>query len=179
VKFNNRPNPVYYHSRSIAVLAIPLIKKLSRVYVPLARRSERMELYRGLLGLPCGYLDWDESASEAMTREVWEELGLDITRLGEPILGSTSQPYFVFSNPNKDEKQNVTLRFRFCFEVDDLPTLRGSEESHDVQWVELGEAISLDLAFNHSEILKECGFSLDLGHFQLNPSGDRIQADDG
>lgn len=158
MQFNNRPNQAVYLSRSVVVLAVPMfkIRGQNTVCVPLARRSEKVELYRGFLGLPCGYLDWDESASEAVIREVWEELGIALTQFGAPMSGSLEQPYFVFSDPAGDEKQNVTLRFRFQFEVDELPPLRDSDEATDCQWVEVRRAAEMDLAFNHVEILNAC-----------------------
>jgi 8-oxo-dGTP pyrophosphatase MutT (NUDIX family) len=32
---------------------------------------------KGKWCLPCGYLDWDESGSDAARRELWEEVGLE------------------------------------------------------------------------------------------------------
>lgn len=162
MQFKNRPNQAVqvngkeiWISRSVAVLAIPLFYCEGLICVPLGRRSESMPDYAGQFSLPCGYLDWNETASEAMIREVWEEIGLDLTRFGRPDLGSLEQPYYVASDPKGDARQNVTLRFRFTFKVSRLPDLTETEECSEVVWLPVREAINLDLAFNHAEILKE------------------------
>lgn len=155
MKFSNRPNQCVWISRSVAVLGILFFEYDCQIYVPLAKRSPSCPNEVGKFGLPVGYLDWDESASEALAREVWEELGLDLQPLGQPYLGSLEQPYYVFSDPNGDEKQNITLRFNCTFKVDKLPKLTDSIESEDAQWFLMEDAIDLDLAFNHAEILRE------------------------
>ena len=155
MKFNNRPNQCVWISRAVAVLGIPFFQHKERVYVPLGQRSKLCPDEVGKFGLPGGYLDWDESASEALIREVWEELGLNLLALGEPSAGSLEQPYYVFSDPTRNPKQNVSLRFHFTYLVDELPALTGSDESENVQWVLVEDAMSMDLAFNHAGILKE------------------------
>lgn len=167
MKFNNRPNqltwinrddgpnqPVWV-SRSVAVLAIPFFYFDHKVWVPLGKRSATCPTEAGKYGLPAGYLDWDESASEAMIRETWEELGLNLQSFDKPRLGSTEQPYFVFSDPKGDASQNVTLRFEFTFEVEELPELKPSAEVEEANWFLVEDAIAMELAFNHAEILKE------------------------
>jgi len=156
LKFNNRPNQCVWISRSVAVLAIPLFQQNNKLWVPLGKRSESCPTEPGKFGLPAGYLDWDETASEAMIREVWEEIGLDLTKLGKPYEGNLEQPYYVFSDPRGDAAQNVTLRFAFLFNVDELPKLTAAvSEVSEADWFLVLEATNMDLAFNHVEILKD------------------------
>jgi len=169
MQFNNRPNQHFvitndnssqsiWVSRSVAVLAIPFFTYNYKIWVPLGKRSASCPTEVGKYGLPAGYLDWDESASEAVIREVWEELGLNLQKfgeLGEPSYGSIEQPYYVFSDPKGDASQNVTLRFKVMFHIDTLPELKPSIEVEEAKWFLVEEAINMDLAFNHAEILKE------------------------
>lgn len=80
-------------------------------YVPLGLRGDLMPTESGKWGLPGGYLDYDETAGEAVIRETWEELGLNIPHLQRqyPFKGSLDQPYYVASQPLR--RQNVSLRF--------------------------------------------------------------------
>jgi hypothetical protein len=61
----------------------------------------------------------------------------------------------VFSDPKGDACQNVTLRFKVMFHVDTLPELKPSIEVEEAKWFLVEDAINMDLAFNHAEILKE------------------------
>jgi 8-oxo-dGTP pyrophosphatase MutT (NUDIX family) len=155
MKFKNRPNQCVWISRSVAVLAVVFFRHQNRTFVPLGKRSVHCPTGVGKYGLVAGYLDWDESASEAVIREVWEELGIDLRELGKPVAGDLNQPYYVFSDPNEDAAQNVTLRFLCVFEVEQLPQLKPSPEVESAEWVAVDKAISMDLAFNHAEIIKE------------------------
>jgi ADP-ribose pyrophosphatase YjhB (NUDIX family) len=117
--------------------------------------------------LPCGYLDWDESGRDAAIREAYEEIGIDLT--GK----LPSQPWFVQSDPGKDSRQNVTLRFGAVIDLDAianefedgtprLPDLKVSTEVQQVQWATIYAAMNdIDLAFNQSEILGD--FALKAG----------------
>lgn len=167
MNFNNRPNQcisinksddstqLIWVSRSVAVLAIPFFVCNSKIWVPLGKRSTTCPTEAGKWGLPAGYLDWDESADEAMIREVWEELGLNLRDYNKICSGSIDQPYYVFSDPNGDASQNVTLRFTAVFEVENLPQLTRSTEVEEAKWFLTEEAMNMNLAFNHADILKE------------------------
>lgn len=168
LRFNNKPNyqvtsqdgKRHWISRSIAVVAVPLFiypKEEIEIYVPLGRRSQAMPLYPGCWGIPCGFLDWNESADDAVRREVYEEIGLDLTEYTK----IPSQPNLVVSEPNPDENETVSLRYIIPIIGDYLPALRASEEATEVQWANVLELP--DLAFNHAEIvhwaISEAGIS--------------------
>lgn len=116
----------------------------------------------GKWGLPGGYLDYDETAGEAIVREIWEELGLNIPQLQSQysFKGALDQPYYVGSRPLR--LQNVSLRFPMMFFLESttqLPPLQPQvavDEVAETRWYELGEAINMQLAFNHNGIMKHC-----------------------
>lgn len=148
--FTNTPNKVAYLSRHVAVMVVPVFCCGNTLYVPLGQRSGKVS-DSGKWCLPCGYLDWDESAQDAVIREAYEELGLDLRGL------ISDQPWFVQSDPKRDARQNVTLRFGCINFVDKLPdlTIDGSEVVA-AEWRTVSTAIgSTDLAFNHAQIVDE------------------------
>jgi 8-oxo-dGTP pyrophosphatase MutT (NUDIX family) len=148
--FSNRPNPVAYLSRHVAVMVVPVFYFETEAFVPLGQRSNKVS-DAGKFCLPCGYLDYDESGSEAAVREAYEELGLDLRGL------LPDQPWFVQSDPEKDARQNVTLRFGCVVTCDRLPELM--IDGHEVVAAEWRNALSAivanDLAFNHAAIIKQ------------------------
>lgn len=145
----------YWISRSIAVVAIPLFHCDGLIYVPLGKRSPKMNLYPDFWGIPCGFLDWGESASEAVEREVLEELGI---KLSDYCFGVNPQPDAVMSTPNPSENETVSLRFIIHCAVDKLPELKpDGSETIDSLWLKVSAFDdswrNTPLAFNHTEII--------------------------
>lgn len=168
MEFKNRPNfqvtdevtgEKHWISRSVAVVAIPFFSCGGFVWVPMGVRSDEMPTCPGQWGLPCGFLDWGETAAEAVRREVWEEIGLELSPMDvDP------QPDAVMSDPAGDDAQVVSLRFIVRKVVDRLPSLKAGDEVTSVDWfpafreeaeggsAELGQ--SMNLAFNHGELIE-------------------------
>lgn len=178
--FKNRPNrPIevdgetVWISRSVTVVLTLLFAKDRQLYMPLQKRGVEMPFESGKWGLPGGYLDFDETAGEAVIREVYEELGLYLPALMEqyPWIGDLDQPYYVESRPLYTV-QNVSLRFPMLIAVDELPTLApvvGPGEVEEARWFPVEEAIAMPLAFGHDRITRQC---LDT-YFHWKQEGDR------
>lgn len=171
MKFNNRVNwyierdgNIEWISRSVTVLAILLFvvtdERGDRYFVPLGKRGDGLPDERGKWALPGGYLDWDETVGEALLREVYEELGLNLLDLqanSRQFKGNLEQPYFVYSVPQR--LQNVTLWFPLMFWVQQLPPLAPQvplDEVAETQWLELAPTVAQDLAFGHQNIIRHC-----------------------
>ena len=166
--FIERDDKVYWISRSVTVLPVVLFvlsgkeepEKGDRIFVPLGKRGEDLPDEVDKWGLPGGYLDWDETATEAVIRETYEELGLNLLEIRDrcqKFQGDFEQPYFVYSLPHR--KQNVTLLFALMFWVDSLPELKPQVSSGEVQeakWFELDTAVQTNLAFGHDKIIRDC-----------------------
>lgn len=164
--FNNQPNELItttdgrqlYHSRSVAVVLVLVAKIGTGYFYAIEKRGELAGLdCPGLWCLPCGYLDWNETATEAVRREAWEEIGLDLRQFETGALLGTSleQPWFVSSTPSHN-RQNVTLRFGLIFETGTLPPLR-TEHPHEVadaRWIKLGETSNFPFAFQHDQVMR-------------------------
>ncbi|NEP15663.1 MAG: NUDIX hydrolase [Leptolyngbya sp. SIO4C1] len=169
MKFKNRPNRCFnidgeelWISRSVTVLPVLLFVQQGGIFVPLNKRGQALPDEVGKWGLPGGYLDYDETAGEAVVREVWEELGLDILtlQLEHTLKGSLEQPTYVFSQPR--HRQNVTLRFSLLFFLKsgtELPVLDpqvGTDEVEDAQWFDLEAALGMSLSFRHEQVIRDC-----------------------
>lgn len=164
-RFSNRPNrpirqdsgEVIWHSRSVAVVAHLLVKVGGAAHVLLGQRGPLCPDYVGYWTLPCGYLDWDESAPDAVRREVWEETGFDVSGV-VAAAGGLQQPWHVFSDPRHDARQNVVLHYGVVFEAAELPQLTTAHaepgECVAVRWWRVSEALEAELAFGHQHDLR-------------------------
>ncbi len=148
-------------SRSVTVLPVLFFVSKGIQYVPLGLRGEDLPEGVGQWGLPGGYLDYDETAPEAVCREIWEELGLDIPQLVKDFKfeGNLEQPYDVYSRPLR--RQNVTLKYALMFHLQEaeLPKLNPQVSQGEVveaKWIKVEKALTMTLAFNHHNVMKEC-----------------------
>lgn len=176
MKFNNRPNPevklstgeTVWLSRSVAVdcIIIGKVKDDDELYIVTTTRGPKSADFQGHQNLIAGYLDWDESATEAIIRETWEEVGINIrelftTKRENIIHEDIMQPWDVNTEVTNN-KQNVSLRFGFLFEVDtmeELPVLttRNNEvegECLNPLWLPLSEMGDYPhWAFKHEQLI--------------------------
>lgn len=168
MKFNNTPNRCLdldgqelWISRSVTVLPVLLFVQADQTYVPLNKRGQALPDEVGKWSLPGGYLDYDETVGEAVIREVWEELGLNIPALQSQhrFIGDLEHPHRVFSTPIR--RQNVTLQFPLLFQLTagaELPPLQpqvGQDEVEAAQWFELETSLTMPLAFNHHNVIRD------------------------
>ena len=101
----------YWISRAIAVCGIVIVNDGKQRYVLVNKRGEGVPNYKGCWNLICGYLDWDETLKEAVSREVLEETKVAIPpRLWNMV--------YLADNPNKDENQNVTIRYEVAITME-------------------------------------------------------------
>lgn len=173
--FKNRQNTahklengeVVWDSRSVAVAGVIFAWKTDEMYphVLVSKRGPKAADFVGKWNVVCGYLDKDESGTEAMIREVWEEVGLNLVKImnsGVDMVEHMEQPWFVNHKPSEN-RQNVTLRFGLCFDVDskkDFPKLTTVHnevdgEVEDPQWIPFEEIDNYEFAFGHDEVIKD------------------------
>lgn len=167
--FANKPNRTvnhddkeYWISRSVAISAVLFFFSIEdgKWYLPLAKRWKALPNETWKYCLPCGYLDRNETAPECMRREVWEEVGLDLSDLmrKHQRIWNIQQPFYVYSNPHS-HRQNVLLEYFLAFEVENLPTVTNEHsevwEIAEATWMRVEKACQIDLAFSHEMIIKE------------------------
>lgn len=174
MKFSNRENErvelhdgrVIYLSRSVAV-AIQLHAIIdNEQYVLICKRGPEAMGGAGKWCLPCGYLDWDESGEQAVIRELWEETNVSFQDFIFDIhskvkISHLHHPWKVVSDPQIDERQNVTLHHgTVVIRTNTMlptPSIKNAElgELEDVRWIKISELDSYDFAFNHNSRIKE------------------------
>lgn len=163
MKFNNKKNECVtttdgkqiWVSRSVAVTLTAIINGGNGPCVLISKRGPDCPDNIGKWCLPCGYLDWNETAIEAVMREAWEEVGLDIT----PFMLELKRPWFVNTDPSEN-RQNVTLRYGFWYGSVELPKLIPNNEGEgkevdDAIWCPLSDIDNYEFAFNHDKVIKD------------------------
>lgn len=154
----------YWISRAHAVVGC-IVDENNRLL--LERRGKGCPDHIGKLAFPCGYLDWGETRLQAIKREIFEELGLNISE----NLDATTKEWCTIDNPEADARENIVTRYIIRYpklekRLDDIKKyintseLRGgeAEEVSEVLLLTPDEALSLDdaeFAFNHRELIVE------------------------
>jgi mutator protein MutT len=96
---------------------------------------------KGKWGTPGGYVGWDESAEEAVVRELKEETGL----VAESVEFLT-----VSSSPKRHPQQVITIAYRV--KVGQSNPQKG-DDADDVRWFPL-DAVPKPLAFDHEHAIE-------------------------
>ena len=126
---------IYYLNPSAATAAFVLNPENQLL---IARRSK--EPAKGTYDLPGGFVDYNETAEEAIIREMKEETGLIL-----------SHPEYLFSLPNSYLYSGFTvptLDLFFCFHLKETPILRPADDVSE-------------LFFLSKENIDPAGFGLD------------------
>jgi 8-oxo-dGTP diphosphatase len=95
---------------------------------------------RGKWAIPGGYVGWDESAEDAVTRELKEETGLVAKKI--MFLG-------VYSSPARHPKQVIDIAY-FITEFEGVPMF--GDDAEDIRWFNLS-ALPKQMAFDHKKII--------------------------
>lgn len=105
--------------------------------------------------VPCGYLDYNETITQAAQRELVEETGINA-----PI--SDFKFVSINDNPKGDKRQNVTFRFRIDSNIykenlEQLLTINNSEKDEvaSVRFINIKDIDMYEWAFNHQELIKK------------------------
>jgi 8-oxo-dGTP pyrophosphatase MutT (NUDIX family) len=170
--FKNRQNELItttdgrqlFHSRSVAVVAVLVcMNPDGECRIAIEKRGNHPGLdKKGLWCLPCGYLDWDESGKDAVRREVWEEVGLNLDEYKNVMVGGPSldNPYFVKTEPDEN-RQNITLRYGMVFIQREWPVLTPNNDAEpdevaDAVWAKYSDILldKYEFAFNHKAVIQ-------------------------
>lgn len=87
-------NKEYWISRSVAVIAYIFYHNIinNKLFVLADKRGQGTPDFQGYWNCPCGYLDFDETLSEAASREVFEETGYVIDPNYLQMIGISQLP---------------------------------------------------------------------------------------
>jgi ADP-ribose pyrophosphatase YjhB (NUDIX family) len=160
----------YFISRSVAVVGVVFAVTTQGIHVLITKRSHKMRDEAGKCSVPCGYLDWDESGYEAMTREVYEETSFYLPDFQKQLIyDNNKQPFELRDNPKADKRQNVSLLyltvFDFTNDMDIFPLDVEGYSCKETEWVSWGKLSTvlvpqefknkykIDWAFHHDETI--------------------------
>lgn len=108
-----------------------------------------LEPFLGRPALPGGYVQKDETLREGALRELWEEAGIDGSRLHLEQLGA-------YADPGRDPRGRV-VTVAYLALGPDLPVPVGGTDAERAYWApvsELKEGVG-ELAFDHAAILAD------------------------
>jgi len=112
-------------------------------HVLLVRR--KAEPGKGLLALPGGFLNQDETIQDAAIRELKEETRI---KLPEPVLRGSIRGMHVFDHPERSQRgRTITHAFHFDFPSGELPPVRGADDAEKARWYPTSEALDLEESF--------------------------------
>jgi len=128
------------HKNPVPAVDVLIAKEQNSKILLVRRKSDP---FKGMLSIPCGFINEGETAENAMTREAKEETSL----VAEPIaiLG-------VYSDSQRDPRMH-TISVTFITKI-----VQGNEEAGDnaaaIKWVKIEDELdgliqSQKIAFNH------------------------------
>jgi 8-oxo-dGTP diphosphatase len=95
--------------------------------------------------LPGGHVEYGESLEECIKREVKEETGLDI---------GVYEQFYTYSLPDRDPRSHTMSTVFICNAKSDAVPVAG-DDAAKAHIISVDEALKLDYAFDHKEILKD------------------------
>jgi 8-oxo-dGTP diphosphatase len=105
--------------------------------------TRKNEPFAGALALPGGFIEYNESAEDAIIREAKEETNLDIAI--KRLLG-------VYSNPGRDPRGHV---ISICYIASATGEEKGGTDASEAKFFTLDEIRGKNLAFDHGKILED------------------------
>lgn len=101
--------------------------------------------FKGQWALPGGFVDYGESLETAARRELKEETNIRVNDLIQ--VGA-------FGNPKRDPRGHiVSVAFATFVPPSEMQKIKGADDAADARWFSVNKLP--ELAFDHSEILKE------------------------
>jgi 8-oxo-dGTP pyrophosphatase MutT (NUDIX family) len=140
----------FWYSRSIAVcITVFATDSEGNLCVLANKRGPDCPDFVGYWVCPCGYLDFNETAVEAVARECFEETGITPPTAAIRFTGYNDNP--------TNNRQNVSLRFTVDIGCTKETTSIHNEgnETTEIKWIPVKEIDSYTWAFNHKQLIKE------------------------
>lgn len=153
----------YWISRSNAVVGIIFKFENGEYHILANKRGKGCPDYVGKWNIPCGYIDYDENLFHAVSREIFEETGLEVPENDWKL-------WVVNSDPS-DEKQTISFRFYTCF-WNSYGTLTNEhsepDEVEEIKWIPFSEVSNYEWAFNQFGVVLDFIESVNSGKLSNN-----------
>jgi bifunctional NMN adenylyltransferase/nudix hydrolase len=110
---------------------------------------------QGLLALPGGFLDAEETLADAVIRELREETGIKVP---EAVLRGSIRARERYDDPLRSLRgRTITDAYLFMLRPGPLPRIKGGSDARKAQWVSLAELQSLEprLYEDHFHIIQD------------------------
>lgn len=133
-------NPHSFVAADVAILTI----RDGALSVLLIRRANPP--FKGMLALPGGFVEPDETVERAAARELFEETGV-------PKSASRLESIGVYSEPDRDPRRRV-ISIAFAALVPNPGESRAGGDAASTQWMPADRALKEPLAFDHIKILE-------------------------
>ncbi|WP_338461262.1 bifunctional nicotinamide-nucleotide adenylyltransferase/Nudix hydroxylase [Synechococcus elongatus IITB7] len=121
-------------------------------HVLVVRRKARPG--KGLIALPGGYIQQDETVLEGMLRELREETGLKVPK---PVLQGSIVENRVFDAPQRSQRGRI-ITHAFCIHLKPgpLPSVRGGDDAEKAWWMSLADLYAHEDQFfeDHFQIIQ-------------------------
>lgn len=127
-----------YHPRSTTMDLVFWKKIKGLVHVLLIKR--RGSPFKGCWAVPGGHLDWSEEIPEGADREGLEEVSLQVVKKIQLPIFSSKKRY----------EQRISVPFLVMEYMGD-PVAKS--DAAQLEWFLIDDALSMDLAFDHADIL--------------------------
>lgn len=139
----------YAHTRpNVGVTVAPFIYKDEKIKVLLYKRSNNAEVYQGSYSLPNRFFDITEfpNLEDAAHFALKEKTNVDIPHMTQ---------FHTFSGQYIDPTRIITVNSCYYSILREEEVSVGEEEGEfETEWVDIEDAMTLDLAFNHNEVLE-------------------------
>lgn len=139
----------YSHTRpNVGVTVAPFIYKDEKIKVLLYKRSANAEVYKDHYSLPNRFFDITEftQLEDAAHFALKEKTNVDIPHI---------TPFHTFSGQYIDPTRIVTVNAAFYSILrEDEVAVCEQEGEFETVWVDIEEAMTYELAFNHNEVLE-------------------------
>ena len=115
--------------------------------VLLIRRGK--DPFKGLLAFPGGFLDNNESAEDAVLRELKEECSLELPTNNKPYL------FKVCSKPDRDPRGRVISLVYFVEYNQEPFPVKGADDAAEAVWMDTQSPELEKMGFDHAETMRE------------------------
>ena len=149
-------NFIGWFSRSTAATIVVLAENCDeKLFILASERGPGAADFNGKWNLPCGYIDFNETALEAACRECFEETGVSLDPDSSVFIGYEDSP--------TANRQNITFRFMNVImdrKIEDIEFSKENNEKDEVgqiMWVDIDHYGDFEWAFGHDKIIERVG----------------------